>query len=126
MVVGDSERIKSQLYNEYQRVYVAPLHCPYYIFTQFPYKNYGYYYLPINNHIAPISYRSLGKRRLNRLYNRILLYMIFTNSPVGLCHFTRVLRCNALIVYTYSMMTHPSKNFRVLSRYYVHRCWICY
>ena len=98
-VIEDSERIKSHLHHEYQRVYVAPLHCSCYIFTQFPYENYGYYYLKIDIHIAPISYLSLLNLRLNRLYNRILLYMIFTNSLVGLCHLTRVLRCNAFILW---------------------------
>jgi len=37
-----------------------------------------FFYMP------PISYRDLGYRRLNRLYNRILCAMMLTSSPVGL------------------------------------------
>jgi len=79
------------------------------------------------HYIAPISYLDLGKRRLKRRYKFTLCAIILTHSLLGLYDsFNRVLRCIALIVYTYSMMTHPSKNFRVLSRYYIHRCWIYY
>lgn len=126
-------RLSSQLYNEYQRVYVAPLHCPYYIFTQFPYKNYRYYCLKVYHHIPPISYLSLLNRRLNRLYNRILLYIMFTNSLVGLCHLIRVLRCSAFIVTCYDciyvwqflLIIKQLSSLSRLSRY-VHRRWIYY